>query len=178
MEQLNEMAPYHMVVFSQNHYFWLGLQTLVATMATPRPELLWLNAFSAESLACLRLRSREGKTLIVTGPDLVDDVQICLPTSQVILIASTHSLEQVKQWLEAGEFPVFASQAPVLTRAEIRVCTLYRQGLNTVRIARVLNKSPKTIHSHKRNVMAKFHCRNLVEFHRTLTRLEQKRFYQ
>lgn len=172
------MPREQIIVLSQNRFFWLGLQALVSVMPLPHPEILWLNNFTAETLARLRLACRQCKTLLVTERDFIDDVQVFLPVSQITLIADTNPLTQVQQWLKEGNFPLVSTQAPILTRAELRVCTLYSQGLNTVRIARVLNKSPKTIHSHKRNVMAKFHCRNLVEFHRTLTLLEQKRFYQ
>ena len=106
--------------------------------------------------------------LIFTDECRVNDINVYLPAGRVRVLAGNISIIQLSQHLRNADFTQRYRPDANLTRSELRVCTLLSQGLN---------KSPKTIYTHKRNAMTKFRCQNLAEFHRKICLLEQQSFY-
>lgn len=174
-------AQFHIIILSENAFLWLGLKTLIAMMMTPRPDIFWINSVSPETL--LRLREQvmrdtaDNSWLIFTDERRINDVSVYLPAGRVRILADNLSIIQLSQRLRQADFSNDSLPDATLTCQELRVCTLLSKGISLVRIAQLLNKSPKTIYTHKRNAMSKFHCHNLAEFHRKICLLEQQSFY-
>ncbi|MGZ7254059.1 helix-turn-helix transcriptional regulator, partial [Streptococcus pyogenes] len=62
------------------------------------------------------------------------------------------------------------------THSEIHICSLVIMGFSPNTIARMLHKSPKTIYTHRRNAMAKFHCNTLADLHRKIRTMNDRSF--
>lgn len=172
---------YQIIILSDNYFLWLGLKTAIDTMMTPRPDIFWINEISPESI--FRMREQVMKShperhwLVFTDASRISDIQIYLPADRVKVMADDLSVSRLMLSLRSGDFTSASVPDATLTRSELRVCTLISKGISLVRIAQLLNKSPKTIYTHKRNAMSKFHCHNLAEFHRKICLLEQKSLY-
>lgn len=174
-------ADYQIIILSDNYFLWLGLKALISTMMAPRPDIFWSNGVSPESI--LRMREQVMKSssykhsLVFTEASRVNDIQIYLPSERVKVMPTNLSVSQLILRLSTENFTNASVPNATLTRSELRVCTLISKGISLVRIAQLLNKSPKTIYTHKRNAMTKFHCHTLAEFHRKICLLEQQSLY-
>lgn len=174
-------VDFHVIVLSDNYFLWLGLKTLISMMMTPRPDIFWINSVSPETILRMREQIMRETTdngwLIFTDECRVNDINVHLPAGRVRVLAGNISIIQLSQHLRNADFTQRYRPEANLTRSELRVCTLLSKGISLVRIAQLLNKSPKTIYTHKRNAMTKFRCQNLAEFHRKICLLEQHSLY-
>ncbi|WP_263070192.1 helix-turn-helix transcriptional regulator [Enterobacter huaxiensis] len=177
----NSTPDFRIIILSENYFLWRGLTSLISMMMTPRPDIFWINSVSPEGI--LRVREQIMKDtahsgwMIFTDECRVNDIQAYLPAGRVSVLADNLSVIQLSQCLRNADFTHGSLQDATLTRQELRVCTLISKGISLIRIAHLLNKSPKTIYTHKRNAMSKFHCQNLAEFHRKICLLEQHSLY-
>lgn len=167
-------ADYKVIVLSGNAFLWLGLKTFISQSVDPCPEIFWINDVSPEGILPLRqlmlnIRVKKG-WLVFTDASRVNDIKIILGGERVHVVAGNLSLAQLSRCFQ--NTPFASVKNATLTCQELRVCMLFRNGFSLVRIAQILNKSPKTIYTHKRNAMNKFHCQNLAEFHRKLFLLD------
>lgn len=178
---LNSAPDFRIIILSENYFLWLGLTSLISMMMTPRPDIFWINSVSPEGI--LRMREQIVKDtadngwMIFTDECRVNSIQVYLPAGRISVLADNLSVIHLSQCLRNADFTHHLLPDATLTRQELRVCTLISKGISLVRIAQMLNKSPKTIYTHKRNAMCKFHCQNLAEFHRKLCLLEQHSLY-
>ncbi|AMX06911.1 LuxR family transcriptional regulator [Enterobacter asburiae] len=90
------------------------------------------------------------------------------------MVADNLSFAQLSHCFSDTTFAI--KNAATLSHQERRVCMLLHKGFSPVRIAKIMNKSPKTIYTHKRNAMNKFCCHSLAEFHRKLCLLDAQSF--
>lgn len=167
-------AGYQVIVLSENTYLWLGLEWLISTAVTPRPDMYWIKNASPEGLVRLQERLLDKHAgadwLVFTDADRVSDVNAFLRGERARAVADNVSLAQLSHCFSDTTF-TFENTA-TLTYQEMRVCMLFHKGFSPARIAQILNKSPKTIYTHKRNAMNKFCCHTLAEFHRKLCLLD------
>lgn len=173
-------ANFQIVILSDNYFLWLGLKSAISMMMAPRPDIFWISEVSPESI--LRMREQVMKSpvhhwLVFTEASRINDIQIYLPSERVSVMPDNLTVSQLVLRLSSEDFTCTRVPDATLTRSELRVCTLISKGISLVRIAQLLNKSPKTIYTHKRNAMTKFHCHNLAEFHRKICLLEQQSLY-
>ncbi|MEO3992240.1 helix-turn-helix transcriptional regulator [Pseudocitrobacter cyperus] len=171
---------YQVRVLSNNYFFWLGVKNLVRQQAKSMVDVQWIkeNADSQQSLLCQEIYATPvaQKWLVFTESEQVDTLSVMLPDDRVNILSDRQKLGELQEQLQN---PTFSRRRrdKQLTRSEARVCSLIRQGFTLVRIAQILNKSPKTIYTHKRNAMDKFHCDTLVEFNRKMNLMERQALY-
>ncbi|EOF9297620.1 helix-turn-helix transcriptional regulator [Enterobacter bugandensis] len=166
-------AGYKVIVLSSNTFLWLGLHSIISTAVSPRPEAYWINNVNPEGFLRLQklLNTHAGQNwLLFTDAAQVNDINALPGNERVRVVADNVSLAQLSHCFSDMTFS-FENSA-TLTYQEMRVCMLFHKGFSPVRIAQVLNKSPKTIYTHKRNAMNKFCCQNLADFHRKLCLLD------
>lgn len=175
-------ARYQIIILSDNAFLWFGLKTLITTMMVPRPNIFWINDVTPLRILHMReqimQRAEPEDWLVFTDAARVSDLRVYLPHERVHILADNLTVAQLTRRLRSADFSSVTPPDAKLTRSELRVCTLISRGISLVGIARLLNKSPKTIYTHKRNAMSKFHCRNLAEFHRKICLLEQRSRYR
>lgn len=182
MVPTNSLSPYQILILSDNYYLNFGLRHLISQQMSPRPDIIWLKNPTAERI--LRLREQvldqhtDKKWIAFTERYQIDSFRIFLPRERVCILPADLTLKQLSQRLKAPDFSHVTRRETPLTPAELRVCSLFIKGLTVGGIARMLNKSPKTIHTHKRNAMDKFHSQTLADFHRKICLLEQRALYQ
>jgi len=171
-------AGYQVIVLSGNTFLWLGLTSMISTAVTPRPEMYWIHDVNPEGLLHLQerlLNTHTGENwLVFTDAARVCDVHACLRNERVRVVADNLSFAQLSHWFSYTTFAI--ENAATLSHQERRVCMLLHKGFSPVRIAKIMNKSPKTIYTHKRNAMNKFCCHSLAEFHRKLCLLDAQSF--
>ncbi|AMJ72205.1 helix-turn-helix transcriptional regulator [Enterobacter cloacae] len=166
-------AGYQVIVLSSNAFLWLGLHSIIATAVSPRPEAYWINNVTPEGLLRLQelLNAHVGQSwLLFTDTAWVNDVNALPGSERVRVVPGNVSLAQLSHCFSDMTFSFDNTAA--LTYQEMRVCMLFHKGFSPVRIAQILNKSPKTIYTHRRNAMNKFCCHSLAEFHRKLCLLD------
>lgn len=178
---LNTNNDFRIIILSENYFLWLGLKSLISMMMTPRPDIFRVDGVSPEAILRMREQIMKDTTshgwLIFTDACRVRDISVYLPAGRVSVRAGNMSIIQLSECLRNVNFFNDSLPDATLTRQELRVCTLISKGISLIRIAQLLNKSPKTIYTHKRNAMTKFHCQNLAEFHRKICQLEQQSLY-
>ncbi|MEB4673502.1 LuxR C-terminal-related transcriptional regulator [Enterobacteriaceae bacterium G50] len=171
---------YQIRVLSNNYFFWLGVKNLVRQQGKPAVDLQWVKATNdgQQRLLCQEIYATPvaQKWLVFTESEQVDNLSVMLPDDRVNILSDRLTMAELQEQLKN---PIFSRRRrdKQLTRSEARVCSLIRQGFTLVRIAQILNKSPKTIYTHKRNAMDKFHCNTLVEFNRKMNLMEQQALY-
>lgn len=181
MTALTLMEPrYQVRVLSNNYYFWLGVKNLVRQQAKLAVDVQWVQdtTDSQQRLLCQEIYATPiaQKWLVFTENEQVDNLSVMLPDDRVNILTDRLPLDELQEQLKN---PTFSRRRrdKQLTRSEARVCSLIRQGFTLVRIAQILNKSPKTIYTHKRNAMDKFHCNTLVDFNRKMNLMEKHALY-
>lgn len=166
------LTRYQLVVLSDNYYLWSGLRHCIPFMVEPHLALSWHKDLTGEDLFLLRekiLQDTSGKKwLIVTGHKRMQELQQLLPPGKVCLIRDNVSLKQLACHLRHPDFHRRIEKDAPLTQTEAHVCRLIIKGLSTVKIAEMMNKSPKTVYTHRRNAMTKFHCHTLADLHRKM----------
>ena len=171
-------AGYQVIVLSGNAFLWLGLHSMISMAVTPRPEMYWIHNVNSEGLLHLQerlLNTHAGENwLVFTDAARVCDVHACLRNERVRVVADNLSFAQLSHCFSNTTFAI--ENAATLSHQERRVCMLLHKGFSPVRIAKIMNKSPKTIYTHKRNAMNKFCCHSLAEFHRKLCLLDAQSF--
>ncbi|KUQ79786.1 helix-turn-helix transcriptional regulator [Enterobacter genomosp. O] len=171
-------AGYQVIVLSGNAFLWLGLHSMISAAVTPRPEMYWINSVDPHGLTRLQERLLDTPAaqnwLIFTDAAWVSDINAWLRSERVRVVADNLSLAQLSRCFSDTTFSF--ENAATLSYQEMRVCMLLHKGFSPVRIAKILNKSPKTIYTHKRNAMNKFCCHSLAEFHRKLCLLDAQSF--
>ncbi|MBM3073146.1 helix-turn-helix transcriptional regulator [Enterobacter sp. RHBSTW-00994] len=171
-------ADYQIIILSDNYFLWLGLKAIVSAMMNPRPDIFWINEVRPENILRIREQVMTSATdlgwLVFTEAFRINDIQVYLPSERVNVLAADLSIAQLSNRLKTADFTDVAEPDATLTRSELRVCMLIGKGLSLARIAQLLKKSPKTIYTHKRNAMSKFHCQNLAQFHRKICLLERQ----
>ncbi|HCB1628501.1 TPA: LuxR family transcriptional regulator [Enterobacter kobei] len=174
MTPLIANAGYQVIVLSSNAFLWLGLNSILSTAVSPRPEVYWINNVNPQGLMRLQTLLLNthvgGNWLLLTDAARVNDINAWLHNARVRVVADNVSLAQLSLCFSDTSFS-FENTA-TLTCQEMRVCMLFHKGFSPIRIAQILNKSPKTIYTHKRNAMNKFCCQNLAEFHQKLCLLD------
>ena len=175
-------APYELVVLSQNYFLWMGLKHSVPYMINPSPALHWFNEKTNNNVFQLRekiLRNNsDSKWLIITEDYRVPEVQQILPPDRACVFSDKLSIKQLTQQLKQPEFRRTPHKETPLTHSEIHICLLIIMGFSPNAIAGMLHKSPKTIYTHRRNAMAKFHCNTLAELHRKIRNIDNRSLYQ
>lgn len=167
-------------VLSNNYFFWQGVKNLLGQQAKDH-QIEWVKecSDSQQRLLCQEIYATPiaQKWLVFTESERVDNLSVMLPDDRVNILSDRLTLDALKEQLKN---PTFSPRRrdKQLTRSEARVCSLIRQGFTLVRIAQILNKSPKTIYTHKRNAMDKFHCDTLVEFNRKMNLMERDALYR
>lgn len=171
-------AGYQAIVLSGNAFLWLGLSSLISAAVTPSPEMHWIDDVTPQGLLRLQTLLRNTHVgqnwLVFTDAARVCDVNACLRNERVRVVADNLSLAQLSRCFSDTTFAF--ENAATLSYQEMRVCMLLHKGFSPVRIAKILNKSPKTIYTHKRNAMNKFCCHSLADFHRKLCLLDARSF--
>ena len=171
---------YQVRVLSNNYFFWLGVKNLVRQQGKPTADIQWVkeNNDGQQRLLCQEIYATPiaQKWLVFTESEQIDTLSVMLPDDRVNILSDRLEMSELKEQLKN---PTFSRRRrdKQLTRSEARVCSLIRQGFTLVRIAQILNKSPKTIYTHKRNAMDKFHCDTLVEFNRKMNLMERQALY-
>lgn len=172
---------YQLIVYSDNYYLWSGLRHLIREMGEPQLSIAWHNDLSSKSLFQLRetiLNDASSRRWLVVTPDnRLREVQQILPSENVCVIRDTLTLKQFANHLRHPDFRRTIQKDAPLTRTEVSVCLLIIKGFSTVKIAVMMNKSPKTIYTHRRNAMVKFHCHTLAELHRKMHLMESRSLY-
>ncbi|HCJ6522422.1 TPA: helix-turn-helix transcriptional regulator [Enterobacter cloacae] len=166
-------AGYQVIVLSSNAFLWLGLHSIVSTAVSPRPEAYWINNVTPEGLQRLQelFSTNVGQSwLLFTDTARVNDINTLPGNERIRVVPGNVSLAQLSHCFSDMAFSL--ENTATLTYQEMRVCRLIQKGFSPVRIAQILNKSPKTIYTHKRNAMKKFCCQNLAEFYRKLCLLD------
>lgn len=173
-------SPYQILILSENYYLNLGLRHLIGEHMTPRPDIAWIKTTGVESLVRLRKQVLEPnpqtKWIAFAERQKIESFRLFLPHKYVCLIPSDLPLKQLSQRLKVPDFSHIAPRVTPLTPSEMRVCSLFIKGFTVGGIARILRKSPKTIHTHKRNAMDKFHSHTLADFHRKISLMPQETF--
>jgi DNA-binding CsgD family transcriptional regulator len=175
MTALSQAEPrYQIRVLSQNYYFWQGIQNLVQQSGQPIADEHWVKEVNdgQHNLLCQEIdrTPTAQKWLVFTDDEQVDNLNIILPDERVNILSDRLPLDEIQAQLVNPTFDRRRRDEP-LTRSEARVCSLIRQGFTLVRIAQILNKSPKTIYTHKRNAMDKFRCNTLADFNRKINQI-------
>lgn len=167
----NTHSDYQVIVLSENYYLWLGLKTLFSRRGPTRPDTIWFNTLNPEIILRLRqqilLHTSKTHTLVFVESLLIDDLKVYLPMEGVTILPDDLPIDRLNEDLKTSNCKKSRLQA--LTRAELRVCSMISKGLSLAHIASILNKSPKTIYTHKRNAMLKFQCQHHAEFHRKIS---------
>lgn len=175
-------APYHLVVLSNNYFLWMGLKHSIPYMINPYPTLQWFNKVGENCIFELREKilqeNDEIKWLVITEERRMQEVQQCLPPERVCVLSDKLSIKQLTEQLKHPEFRRTMRKETPLTPSEIHICLLIIMGFSPNSIARMLHKSPKTIYTHRRNAMAKFHCNTLADLHRKIRTIENRSLYQ
>ncbi|MFU0444034.1 helix-turn-helix transcriptional regulator [Pseudocitrobacter faecalis] len=171
---------YQVRVLSNNYFFWVGVKNLMHQQGKPAADIKWIKeaSDSQQRLLCQEIYATPiiQKWLVFTESEQIDTLSVMLPDDRVNILSDRLEMSELKEQLKN---PTFSRRRrdKQLTRSEARVCSLIRQGFTLVRIAQILNKSPKTIYTHKRNAMDKFHCDTLVEFNRKMNLMERQALY-
>lgn len=175
-------APYQLVVLSKNYFLWQGLKHSLPYMVNPSPTLQWFNKDNDNCVFELREKilcdNSETKWLVITEDNRTQEIQQFLPPGRVCVLSDKLSIKQLAQQLKHPEFRRSMRKESPLTHSEIHICLLIIMGFSPNTIARMLHKSPKTIYTHRRNAMAKFHCNTLAELHRKIRTMENRSPYQ
>jgi|AGFT01.1.fsa_nt_gi Response regulator containing a CheY-like receiver domain and an HTH DNA-binding domain len=180
MLSITSPSPYQILILSDNYYLNLGLKHLIYQQMSPRPDIIWLKTAGAESLARLRETvlkpNPQKKWIVFADRGQIESFRLFLPSVNVCLLPSDLSLTQIARRLKVPDFSHIPPRKMPLTPSELRVCSLFIKGFSVGGIARILRKSPKTIHTHKRNAMDKFHSQNLADFHRKISLMPEGTF--
>lgn len=173
--------PYQVAILSTNYFLWLGLKHAIPYMVCPNPAIQWFNKDNNESVFQLRERiindDKEAKWLIITEHNRVQEVQQFLPPERACVFSDKLSLRALSQQLSKPDFRRTLRKESPLTQSEIHVCLLIILGFPPKAIADMLHKSPKTIYTHRRNAMTKFHCNTLAELHRKIRSVNNSSLY-
>lgn len=176
----HSVSPWQILILSDNYYLNLGLKHLICQQMSPRPDIIWLKTTGAESLSRLRELVLEPnpqkKWIAFADRQQVGSLRLFLPHTNVCLLPADLNLTQLARRLKAPVFSHIPPRETPLTPTELRVCSLFIKGFSVGGIARILRKSPKTIHTHKRNAMDKFHSHTLADFHRKISLMPQETF--
>lgn len=176
----HSVSPWQILILSDNYYLNLGLKHLICQQMSPRPDIIWLKTTGAESLSRLRELVLEPnpqkKWIAFADRQQVGSLRLFLPHTNVCLLPADLNLTQLARRLKAPVFSHIPPRETPLTPTELRVCSLFIKGFSVGGIARILRKSPKTIHTHKRNAMDKFHSHTLADFHRKISLMPQEAF--
>lgn len=169
----HSLSPWQILILSDNYYLNLGLRHLICEQMSPRPDIIWVKAAGTESLSRLREQVLEPnpqkKWIAFADRHALESFRLFLPHTNVCLLPSDLTLTQLARRLKAPVFSHIAPREVPLTPTELRVCSLFIKGFSVGGIARIMRKSPKTIHTHKRNAMDKFHSQTLADFHRKIS---------
>jgi Response regulator containing a CheY-like receiver domain and an HTH DNA-binding domain len=181
MTALSQLEPrYQIRVLSDNYYFWLGVKNFVRQLGASVGDVHWVKESTDRQhrLLCQEIYATPvaQKWLIFIESEQIDNLGIMLPDDRVNILSDRLKMDELSDQLRN---PTFSRRRRIkqLTRSEARVCSLIRQGFTLVRIAQILNKSPKTIYTHKRNAMTKFNCDRLADFNRKINLMEKNELY-
>lgn len=173
---------YRIVVLGDNTYLWSGLRHYLNALSGVTPTMYWQKSLSSESLFLLRdALSQDASTirwLAIAPHNRVREIQQILPSDKVCVLRDNLTLPQFAHYLRQPDFRRSAPKEVPLTRTEVNVCMLIIQGFSTAKIADMMHKSPKTIYTHRRNAMVKFHCHTLAELHSKMHFMTRRSFYQ
>ena len=175
------VSPWQILILSDNYYLNIGLKHLICQRMSPRPDIIWMQVTDAASLVRLRELMLEPnpqkKWIAFADRQKIESFRLFLPRDRVCLLPSNLTIEQLSRRLKTPDFSHITRQEIPLTPAEMHVCSLFIRGFSVGGIARILKKSPKTIHTHKRNAMDKFHSHSLADFHQKMCLLSPEAFY-
>ncbi len=154
-------------VFSQNYFLWNGIRHSLAWLPPSRQEYHWLTDMT---FAALNKRIKDlpagAFCIIVTEANRIQTLRQLLPRG-ILVTGDDEPLHALDAYLNS---PPTVSVSPVrLTRAERKVCALISEGYAPDGIARLLNKSHKTINGHKRSAMQKLSCHSSAELWTRIT---------
>ncbi|NDJ58523.1 response regulator transcription factor [Enterobacteriaceae bacterium 4M9] len=154
-------------VFSQNYFLWNGIRHSLAWLPPSRQEYHWLTQMT---LAALDERLKDLPTgalcIIVTEASRIETLRQLLPRG-VLVMGDNEPLHTLDALLNSPSAVQVSSVR--LTRAERKVCALISKGYAPAGIARLLNKSQKTINGHKRSAMHKLSCHSSAELWTRIT---------
>lgn len=154
-------------VFSQNYFLWNGVRHSLAWLPPSRQEYHWLADMTLAALNDLIKALPEGALcIIITEASRTQTLRQLLPRS-ILVMGDNEPSAALDRYLNAP--PTEQASAQRLTRAELNVCTLISKGYPPAGIARLLNKSQKTINSHKRSAMQKLSCHSSAELWTRIT---------
>ncbi|MEX3021401.1 helix-turn-helix transcriptional regulator [Kluyvera sp. STS39-E] len=169
-------SNYQLIVLSKNYFLWVGLKNSVQFMVNPYPDIQWFNENKENSIFKLREKitadNSGTKWLVITEHYRTEEVQQFLPPERVCVLSDKLSLRQLSTSLKCPEFQRRRQKNVPLTHSEIHICLLIIMGYSINTIASMLNKSPKTIYTHRRNAMVKFDCNTLAGLHRKMSTIE------
>ena len=154
-------------VFSQNYFLWNGIRHSLAWLPPSRQEYHWLTDIT---LGVLDERIKDlpagAFCIIVTEASRIQTLRQLLPRG-ILVIGDDEPLHTLDAHLNSpSAVPVSTVR---LTHAERKVCALISKGYAPDGIARLLNKSQKTINSHKRSAMQKLSCHSSAELWTRIT---------
>lgn len=172
---------YQLIVLSKNYFLWLGLKNSIQYMVNPYPVIKWFNEDNENSIFTLREKivtdETEQKWLVITEHSRTQEIQQFLPPDRVYVLSDKLSFKQLAVHLKRPEFNRTRQKDVALTHSEIHICLLTIMGFSISAIANMLHKSPKTIYTHRRNAMGKFHCNTLADLHRKMRTIENSPLY-
>lgn len=176
----HSVSPWQILILSDNYYLSLGLKHLICQQMSPRPDIIWLKTAGIDSLSHLRERVLEpnpqSKWIAFADRQQIESFRLFLPHKNICLLPADLTLTQLARRLKAPVFSHIPLRETPLTPTELRVCSLFIKGFSVGGIARIMRKSPKTIHTHKRNAMDKFHSHTLADFHRKISLMPLETF--
>lgn len=89
-------AGYQVIVLSSNAFLWLGLNSILSTAVSPRPEAYWINNVNPQGLMRLQTLLLNthvgGNWLLLTDAGRVNDINAWLHNARVRVVADNVSL--------------------------------------------------------------------------------------
>lgn len=160
-------------VFSQNYFLWNGIRHSLPWLPPSRQEYQWLADITLAALdAQIKALPSGALCVIITEASRAQTLRQLLPRG-ILVMGDDEPLNALNTWLES---PGIAQTSPErLTRAEFKICTLISKGYPPAGIARLLNKSQKTVNSHKRSAMQKLRCHSSAELWTRITEFSPAR---